>query len=182
MPHGGAALQPRATTPRWTRSALVPDAPGRAALRQNSSPSTPTAKRGALFSWKRPWAFCLHLGEEVLLVLCERDDLSACRPQPPLFDHGQSQPFTPPWRFLQQPRRLGGQLHRRTRRRELSAARLHLSCSIRENSSCAARLGCKIHQQRRLPSAASCSSRRSTPIAAAALAHAPNRAQVNGPR
>jgi len=69
--------RPRPTTPRWSAIRLVPDHSERAALRQNSSPTHPRARRGA-FSWKVRWAVLPHLGEEVLRASA----IPARRPDP----------------------------------------------------------------------------------------------------
>jgi len=150
-----AALQARATTPRWTRSA-GPD-PGGAALRRSSSPRQhPQRRRGALFSW-RPWVFLPASGGGGAAVLwrARTTDPVPAR-QPPWFRHGQF-PASPPCGFFNNPP-LGGQLHRRTRSPSAFAAPPETELFIRAKFSCGRRGwgSAESTQQRRLLSA-SCS-------------------------
>ncbi|APD47580.1 acireductone dioxygenase [Synechococcus sp. CS-602] len=70
-----AALQAQGDYPTVDAIRLVPDHPERAALRQKFLAEHTHSEDEVRFFVEGRGLFCLHLGEEVLLVLCERDDL-----------------------------------------------------------------------------------------------------------
>ena len=113
----------------WDVISLRADNPQKEALRAKFLNEHTHGEDEVRFFVEGAGLFCLHIGNEVFQVLCEKNDLiSVPADTPHWFDMGSEPNFTAIPHF-RQPGRLGSEIYRRRYRRRLPAAGITPQCN-----------------------------------------------------